>query len=251
MGIWRDIKRKIFINFSVYAVLFLIKLIFLTCKKTYHGEFKQKPAVVVFWHGRLAFMSYAYLKFWSENNRSGKVIISNHKDGEIIARIIKFFGIGTLRGSSSKGGAKVLINAIKEIKNGTDVIITPDGPRGPRHSVADGAVAVAQKTGSEIYALNYEASSFWQLKSWDKMIIPKPFSTINFTLSSPFSVADLSLDEAKELIQLKLWEISDKSVSEQKADFTSNLKAWWAKNAHKNPRNLDDFKELIEKNATK
>ncbi|MDO5045705.1 lysophospholipid acyltransferase family protein [Campylobacter sp.] len=202
---WAKFKRAIFINFTTYAIYFLIWLIFLTCKKTYSKTNLEAPAhVVLFWHGRIAMMSFAYLHWWGKFKRHGKVIISDHKDGEIIARVIKFFGIGTIRGSSSKGGAKALINAFKEIKAGNDVIITPDGPRGPCHSVADGAVIIAQKQNVNIQILNYEASKFWQFKSWDKMILPKPFSTINFTLSQPFSVANLSLDDAKILIKKKM-----------------------------------------------
>lgn len=204
---WVKFKRATFINLAVYIIYFLIWLIFLTCKKTYSNtNLIPAPCVVLFWHGRLAMMSFAYRRWWSkaDKERRGKVIISDHKDGEIITRVIKFFKIGTIRGSSSKGGAKALIEAFREIKNGVDVIITPDGPRGPLHSVADGAVIIAQKQNVKIQILNYEASSFWQFKSWDKMILPKPFSTINFTLSEPFSVANLSLEEAKELIKQKM-----------------------------------------------
>ncbi|MBE2983996.1 lysophospholipid acyltransferase family protein [Campylobacter sp. RM9344] len=241
-NLWSRAKKSIFINFSVWAIYLLMRIIFLTCKKTYTDtRLPKHGCVVVFWHGRLAMMSFAYLKFWTKDfnkQKHGKVIISDHKDGEIIARIIKFFGIDTIRGSSSKGGAKALITALKEIKSGVDVIITPDGPRGPRHSIADGAVVIAQKTNSKIYVLNYEADKFWQLKSWDKMIIPKPFSTINFSLSAPFKVDGLELDDAKELIQENLWKASQKdggkSVEENKSDFVANLKVWWVKNANKN-----------------
>lgn len=245
-----------FKNFRLNCVAFVINalvwLIFLTCKKTYTDtKLPKNGCVVVFWHGRLAFMSFAYLRYWSKDfggQKSGKVIISDHHDGELITKIIKFFGIGTIRGSSSKGGAKALIEALREIKNGTDVIITPDGPRGPRHSIADGAVVIAQKTQREIYALNYEASSTWQLGSWDKMIIPKPFSTINFSLSAPFSVAELELNNAKELIQQKLWLASEqdggKSVAQSRVEFVENLKIWWKKHGEKTP--IDDtLKEIL------
>ena len=152
-------------------------------------------------------MSFAYLKFWTKDfskKRKGKVIISDHKDGEIIARVISFFGIGAIRGSSSKGAVKALAQSFRELKSGTDVIITPDGPRGPYHSIADGAVVIAQKQNAQIQILNYEASKFWQLKSWDKMIIPKPFSEISYTLSPPFSVTDMALEDARELIKKEM-----------------------------------------------
>ena len=152
-------------------------------------------------------MSFAYLKFWTKDfskKRKGKVIISDHKDGEIIARVISFFGIGAIRGSSSKGAVKALAQSFRELKSGTDVIITPDGPRGPYHSVADGAVVISQKQNAPIQILNYEASKFWQLKSWDKMIIPKPFTEISYTLSPPFTVTDMALEDARELIKKEM-----------------------------------------------
>ena len=177
-------------------------------------------------------------------------MISDHKDGEIIARVISFFSIDAIRGSSSKGAVKALAQSFRELKSGIDVIITPDGPRGPYHSVADGAVVIAQKQNAPIQILNYEASKFWQLKSWDKMILPKPFSTINFSLSAPFSVTNLEQKEAKEKIQNELWQASQndggKSALQNKEDFRSNLKIWWKKYAHKNPQISDEIREILD-----
>ena len=153
-------------------------------------------------------MSFAYRRWWLRDfgsKKRAKVIISDHKDGEIITRVISHFGIGAIRGSSFKGGARALMGAIKEIKNGTDVIITPDGPRGPLHSVADGAVILAQRLNLGIYALNYEASSFWKFHSWDEMVLPKPFSHINYSLSAPLNLTGLSLDAGKEAIRQLLF----------------------------------------------
>ena len=205
---WSKFKKIIFINFTTHAVYAIIWLIFLTCKKKFSDtNLVNEPCVVLFWHGRIAMMSFAYRHWWSKANdgkRLGKVIISDHKDGEIITRVIKFFKIGTIRGSSSKGGVKVLIEALREIKNGTDIIITPDGPRGPLYSVADGAVVIAQKQNANVQILNYEATKFWQFKSWDKMILPKPFCEINFILSQPFKVTGLEIDDAKKIIKEKM-----------------------------------------------
>ncbi len=160
-------------------------------------------------------MSFAYRRWWLRDfgsKRRAKVIISDHKDGEIITRVISHFGIGAIRGSSFKGGARALMGAIKEIKNGTDVIITPDGPRGPLHSVADGAVILAQRLSLGIYALNYEASSFWKFHSWDEMVLPKPFSRINYSLSAPLNLEGLDLEEGKEAIRQLLFASAEKDV---------------------------------------
>jgi len=128
-------------------------------------------------------------------------MISEHFDGEIIAKIISFFGFSSIRGSSSKGGARVLIEAIKTAKGGEDIAITPDGPRGPRHSVADGIVALSQKTGAKIVVFNYQASRSWQLKSWDKFVVPKPFSKISFFADKVVDISGLEPEKAKELIR--------------------------------------------------
>ena len=204
-----SLKKRLFFRASEYLIFILIWCIFLTCRvKFTPTKLPEKPCVVVFWHGRLAMMSFAYRRWWLRDfgsKRCAKVIISDHKDGEIITRVISHFGIGAIRGSSFKGGARALMGAIKEIKNGTDVIITPDGPRGPFHSVADGAVILAQRLNLDLYALNYEASSFWKFHSWDEMVLPKPFSRINYSLSAPLNLTGLSLDAGKEAIRQLLF----------------------------------------------
>nr|WP_314379750.1 lysophospholipid acyltransferase family protein [uncultured Campylobacter sp.] len=213
-----SLKKRLFFRASEYLIFILIWCIFLTCRvKFTPTKLPEKPCVVVFWHGRLAMMSFAYRRWWLRDfgsKRRAKVIISDHKDGEIITRVISHFGIGAIRGSSFKGGARALMGAIKEIKNGTDVIITPDGPRGPLHRVADGAVILAQRLNLDLYALNYEASSFWKFRSWDEMALPKPFSRINYSLSAPLNLAGLSLDVGKEAIRQLLF-----ASAEQDAKF--------------------------------
>jgi len=211
-----SLKKRLFFRASEYLIFILIWCIFLTCRvKFTPTKLPEKPCVVVFWHGRLAMMSFAYRRWWLRDfgsKRRAKVIISDHKDGEIITRVISHFGIGAIRGSSFKGGARALMGAIKEIKNGTDVIITPDGPRGPFHSVADGAVILAQRLNLDIYALNYEASSFWKFRSWDEMLLPKPFSRINYSLSAPLNLAGLSLDAGKEAIRQLLFASAEQDI---------------------------------------
>nr|WP_315083827.1 lysophospholipid acyltransferase family protein [uncultured Campylobacter sp.] len=210
-----SLKKRLFFRASEYLIFILTWCIFLTCRvKFTPTKLPEKPCVVVFWHGRLAMMSFAYRRWWLRDfgKRRAKVIISDHKDGEIITRVISHFGIGAIRGSSFKGGARALMGAIKEIKSGTDVIITPDGPRGPLHSVADGAVILAQRLNLDIYALNYEASSFWKFRSWDEMVLPKPFSRINYSLSAPLSLAGLDLEAGKEAIRQLLFASAEKDA---------------------------------------
>jgi hypothetical protein len=90
-----------------------------------------------------------------------------------------------------------LIQSIKEIKSGYDLGITPDGPKGPRHEVHDGIVVMAQKAKVKIVLVEIKPSKYWQLKSWDKFVIPKPFGTIRYYISDLIDVDGLPLEDAK------------------------------------------------------
>lgn len=194
-------------NILPFFLQLFVRFIYFTSKKNFHYPTNIKEdetLLVAMWHGDLLMQPLNYRAF--RKNGNIKVIVSEHKDGVIIRKVCNYLGVYDIQGSSSKGGVRALRNALKEIKNNVDVAITPDGPRGPRFSVADGIVAISQKTKTRIIALNSQASSYWQIKSWDKFIIPKPFGTINFYISDSFSLEDLDLEDAKELIKNKLLE---------------------------------------------
>jgi lysophospholipid acyltransferase (LPLAT)-like uncharacterized protein len=164
----------------------------------------KEPFILSMWHGQLLMQSLNYRNFKPDGDI--KAIISHHRDGKTIEKVINYLGTGTINGSSSKGGAKALIQAIKTIKNGIDVAITPDGPRGPIYEVADGIVAISQKTNAKILTCSIKASRYWQLNSWDKFIIPQPFGQIDFFISEPFDVSNLDMIDAKKLIKEKMME---------------------------------------------
>ncbi len=145
----------------------------------------------------------AYRKIHSRYKASA--IISQHFDGEIIARTLNLLRIRPLRGSSKKGAKKVLLEAFRAVKAGEEVLITPDGPRGPRHSMNNGAIGLALKSALPIFVINYTCSSYWQLSSWDRFVIPKPFSKIDFYIQS-LSLEEMSLEEAKIYLNKKMLE---------------------------------------------
>lgn len=199
-------RRKILVWIIPPIAYIFAQLLFITCKKVLHSnqEAPTTPSIYAAWHGEILLMVFGY-KFYTKRNTID-AIISQHSDGEMIARLIQLFGGGTIRGSTSKGGSNVLRGAFKALLKGHDIGITPDGPRGPRHSVADGAAILAMKKHVPVIAINCQPSSFWQINSWDKFCIPKPFSTLHFYFSDPFYVHELSLEEAKDLIQKRLLE---------------------------------------------
>ncbi len=196
-------KRKILSFLLPPLGAFLIRIIYFTCKKEFEiKELPKEPCIIAFWHGELLMMPYLYKKV--RGTHPIAVMISEHFDGELIAKTISHFGLESIRGSSRRGGAKVLIKAIKMLKKGYDVAITPDGPRGPRRSVAPGIVAIAQKSEAMIVPFSYSASKYWQLKSWDGFIVPKPFSTLRFVGGEPFGVDHLGLEEAKDYVKKQM-----------------------------------------------
>ena len=202
----KDTKRKLLVWIVPPLVYALIKLLFFTCKKKFYRVYdgSATPSIYAIWHGEILMAADAY-KYYTKR-KTIDTIVSNHFDGELVARLMQLFGGGTIRGSTSKGGASVLRGALKTLQKGRDIGITPDGPRGPRHSVADGAAALAMIKKVPIVTMHCKPTSYWSMKSWDHFCIPKPFCTIEFYFGDPFYVHDLTLAEAKVLIQKRLLE---------------------------------------------
>ncbi len=183
----------------------LIRLFYYSSRRRFHlpTNIPDEPIIVACWHGDLFYLPYLYLKLRHKPN--AKVVISEHFDGMIIAKITAFFNIGTLHGSTTRGGAKVLINAIRTLKSGTDIGITPDGPKGPRHEiVAEGIVIMAQKTNAKVITLSCVPKNYWQFNSWDRFTIAKPFTQLDFYASEPLDLTLMNVEEAKKTIKMNL-----------------------------------------------
>jgi lysophospholipid acyltransferase (LPLAT)-like uncharacterized protein len=199
-------KFKHFIQVIVlpYVLSLLVRFIYLTNKKVFHHPeiVPNEPFILAMWHRQLLMQAFNYRKF--KKTGTLKAIISEHRDGQTINKILSYIGVGSIGGSSTRGGAKALLKAISAIKNNVDVAITPDGPKGPIYEVASGIVAISHKTNATILPCKIVASKYWQASSWDKFIIPKPFGKIDFYIGEPFSIEGLSIEESKELIKLKL-----------------------------------------------
>ncbi|MCD8478516.1 MAG: lysophospholipid acyltransferase family protein, partial [Sulfurospirillum sp.] len=182
----KTLKRKLLVWLIPPFIYLVIKLLFFTCKKRFHFSVNGSamPSIYAIWHGELLMAAMAYTSY--SKHVSIDTIVSNHFDGELVAKLMRLFGGGTIRGSSSKGGISALRHALKALEKGRDIGITPDGPRGPRHSVADGAAALARIKRVPIITMHCEPSSSWKMKSWDHFCIPKPFCTLDFYYSDPF-----------------------------------------------------------------
>ena len=186
-------------------VYIIMRFIWYTTSKKFNfiSPVGDEQHVCVCWHSELLMSPQAYRHI--HKKQAASAIISQHFDGSLIASTLNMLKIRPLRGSSKKGARQVLLQAFKSIKSGEEVLITPDGPRGPRHSMSDGAIGIALKSKLPIFVMNYKAHSFWQLSSWDKFTIPKPFSKIDFYLQS-VSLEGMDLKEAKEYLSTKMLE---------------------------------------------
>ncbi|MBC44192.1 MAG: hypothetical protein CMO08_00050 [Thalassospira sp.] len=153
-----------------------------------------KPFIVAFWHQRLLMMPYTWRSVGGD--RPFNMLISSHRDGEIISRTIARFDIKTIAGSTGKGkgGAAALRQILKALKAGEVVGMTPDGPRGPRMRASDGIIQAARMAGVPIFPLTYSASNRKVIQSWDRFILPLPFSRGVFHWGDPIFV-DRKLDE--------------------------------------------------------
>jgi lysophospholipid acyltransferase (LPLAT)-like uncharacterized protein len=202
----KTILRKLALWLIPPIGAFLIRCIYLTNRKRFHlpEMVPNEPVIFAFWHGDLLMQPYLYYQF--RKIPKANVLISDHFDGQIIARIMRYFKLGTIHGSTTRGGAKVLIQGLKSLSEGYDIGITPDGPKGPRHEMSDGAVIMAQKRQTKVIVYSCVPSKFWQLSSWDRFTVPKPFGVIDFYASEPIDVSGLEMDEAKALIKMKLME---------------------------------------------
>ncbi len=154
------------------------------------------------WHNRLLIFPLVLRRFFS--NRRGAALISASRDGELLSDAIHRFDYDVIRGSSSRLGATALLQLGDVLANGGDVVITPDGPRGPAYEIGPGMVFLAQKTGAEVLPINMEYSSCWRLKNWDRFIIPRPFSKIRVIIGRPEQIRPTSSDEEFEAERLRL-----------------------------------------------
>ena len=160
-----------------------------------------RQPVFAFWHGRILPATW----FWRD--RGIVVMTSRNFDGEWIARIIRRFGYGTARGSTSRGGRRALIQLKRDVAAGRPAAFTVDGPRGPARRVQPGAVWLAGATGSPILPFHIEAERHWSASSWDRTQVPRPFSTVAVAIGEPFEVPDPSGDGVVEAHRLRLEQV--------------------------------------------
>ena len=195
----KKISRRVLLLLLPPIGAALIWLLYRLNKKEFHLDpsVSDKPAIFAVWHGDLLMLGQLYRKY--RERVHGKVLISDHFDGLVISRTIRYFGFETIAGSTNRKAIKALLLSIKALKEGYDIGITPDGPKGPRHKVSDGVVVMAQKAHVDIVLVEIVPTRYWQFSSWDHFRIPKPFGTLKF-YTKRVDVTGIPIEEAKKIV---------------------------------------------------
>ena len=163
---------------------------------------EKRPFIVCIWHGKMLIPIF-FLRY---QNVYG--LVSQHTDGEMIAQTLQRLGFDTVRGSSTRGGSRAMIELIRILKKGATAAIVPDGPNGPALTFKPGTIAIAAKAGAVLMPLTFASSKYWCFKSWDSFTIPKPFSKTFALFGDPISVVELlekkPLEDVRRIVEDKM-----------------------------------------------
>ncbi len=163
------------------------------------ARFGRGPVIYAFTHGVILPLVYDH------RGRGAYVLISESRDGAIIARVAERIGHATVRGSSTRGGGRAAVELIRRARQGYDLAITPDGPRGPRGSIAPGVALVAARSEAPIVPIGVAADRAWRLRSWDRFLIPHPGARVAVVYGEPIRVSPgalgKGLDEASRIVE--------------------------------------------------
>lgn len=159
--------------------------------------------IFVFWHRYILPLAFQH------RGEGASVLVSQHRDGEYIARVLARLGFRTARGSSTRGGSSGLRALVRDAREGVDLAVTPDGPRGPRYQVKEGVVTLARLTERPMVTVSVSTSRAWVLSSWDAFVVPKPFATLQIRYGAPRYVPrqEESLEASRRSLERALMEL--------------------------------------------
>lgn len=191
-------------SFSAWAIL---RLLGATVRWSRHGcsdledAWREgRPVLMAFWHGRSIMLPFAY------RGRGACILNSNHRDGEIVTRILARFGIHSTRGSSTRGGVAGFLGLVRAHRRGLDLALIPDGPKGPAGVAKGGAAELALLTGAPLFPLGVSCSRGWRLPTWDRLLLPRPFARMVLVVGEPLlaPTGDVARAESRENLRAEL-----------------------------------------------
>ncbi len=219
-------KQSQYNNWFVFTFLpwftsVIIRLIHLTMRTEYLGEEhprsiweKEGNFILAFWHDQLFLMAPGYKGAQLKRKVGTRILISQSKDGELIARTMEFLGLGAVRGSSNRGGREALREMVKMAKEPDDIVFTPDGPKGPRHQAKIGVAQISKVTGRSVVPIAFVASRGARFRSWDKFLFPYPFSRGVYSFGEPLSIeADEETDSFLKRIEESMLQNTERAAA--------------------------------------
>jgi lysophospholipid acyltransferase (LPLAT)-like uncharacterized protein len=217
-GMWRRLMRNARLRRAAcYAMHRYIRLVYRTNHWTVEGREAPRQLIAegrafigAFWHGRMMMIPMAWQRMAPMH-----MLISAHRDGQIIADAVSYFGIQAIAGSTRRGGSMALRNLLKKLKEGDCVAITPDGPRGPTMTVSIGIVNAARLAQVPIVPITYATSRRWMFPSWDHFHVALPFGRGLFLWGQPIEIAtdlgETGVEDARSLIEARMIEMVDEA----------------------------------------
>ena len=192
-------KRKILLlsllGRWIFQILFFLNKVSIKGEENLLRLIKSgKPVMLCVWHGRLLFPSW-YIR----HHTTLHIISSRHADSEILAHILRHWGYGLIRGSTKKGGMRVIREMTEIFKNGGIIAVTNDGPKGPSCIAKSGSIGLALKNNVKIITVTGSATKYWKMKSWDHFMLPKPFGKIQIVVSTPMEITEKPSTIEKEV----------------------------------------------------
>ncbi len=165
--------------------------------------------IIAFWHECILGAMH------SRWRKPTTAMISRSNDGEIVAKVVQLYGIDTARGSSHRGGPAAMRELLRDVRDGKNVAFTPDGPKGPRRVAKDGVVYAAKMTGLPVVPFHFTARSKKRLRSWDQMIVPRPFSRAVYLYGEPIAVPrDGDVEEWRFKIETAMKDLAEEAEAE-------------------------------------
>ena len=212
MGFPRKIKNRILSRLGKWAILLTIR----TCSVTVRGQQVVEavspgtPVIYLFWHCHIFYVIYQF------KNRGARPLVSLSEDGELVSGIARKFGMDPVRGSSSKGGARAMLEMISSLRDGKgEILITADGPRGPAREIKEGTILLARKTGAMVVPISWYGSRIKIMrKSWDRFMIPLPFSHIRFAFGRPVKIGDQGVESWQQELRQNLNDLENGLMAE-------------------------------------
>ena len=208
----KELRRKLLRQWSrpiAWSIYQLLRVIHLTMRIETVGDamhdFARRGEVFIgiFWHGRLLMCPFAY------PGKRMNVLIGTHRDGQLIADVMNCFGFGLVRGSSSKRGLEAYRGMLRLLETGNDLGVTPDGPRGPAEVLKPGVAHVAKMSGTAVIPIAFSASRCRRFKSWDRFLLPYPFSRGVYVVGDPLRYRKgEGLEEFRQRLEASLTEVT-------------------------------------------